>query len=324
MKIINFFSQFNGRTAVLLGLIVLGCLLAGMPFLTQAGTVNLEVGIGTNTTTEGISFYIGMIYRFAAAIVGVIAVIMIIIGGIQYSASAGNPAALGSAKETITSAIIGLVIVLMSYLILGVFSSRFTNLSEPVLDPVDIPATDKPANDPTGANCPGTSMTDARTNLDLDETCTSICRFGKYSAKSYKPNVNTVCCICTAGGTCPGGYIYSQDRSQCDMFCRQNLNIGVEDYKANCCKCRSCPAGSRRISDLGGQSCSQACGTLGVAQETAECCTCNAESQLPCQIDGAYYCNADKKSVDSFCQTSFSPDQNCRVSQEGSQWCCRP
>mgnify|MGYP001009860239 FL=1 len=102
------------------------------------GPIKLEVGIGNERTAKGISYYIGMVYNFAAAIVGVVAVVMIIIGGIQYSASAGNPAALASAKETITSAIIGLAIVLMSYLILGAFSGKFTNLAEPNIKQINI------------------------------------------------------------------------------------------------------------------------------------------------------------------------------------------
>lgn len=105
--------------------------------------INLEVGIGGETTTKGISYYIGTVYQFATVIVGVLAAVMIIIGGIQYSASAGNPAALGSAKETITSAIIGLVIVLMSYLILGTFSGKFTNLTEPRIKRIEIGNSDR-------------------------------------------------------------------------------------------------------------------------------------------------------------------------------------
>lgn len=108
--------------------------------------INLEVGIGGETTTKGISYYIGTVYQFATVIVGVLATVMIIIGGIQYSASAGNPAALGSAKETITSAIIGLVIVLMSYLILGTFSGKFTNLTEPRIKTISIGNSD-PSSD---------------------------------------------------------------------------------------------------------------------------------------------------------------------------------
>lgn len=61
-------------------------------------------------------------------LVGVIAVIFIIIGGIRYVVSQGDPGALSTAKQSITRAIIGLVIALSAVLILnfviGVFGLR--------------------------------------------------------------------------------------------------------------------------------------------------------------------------------------------------------
>ncbi len=172
MRAVFNFLKSNYRV-LLIALVLFCCLLSCYPVLTMAGTlnVNLEVGIGANSTTNGISYYIGMVYRFAAAIVGVVAVVMIIIGGIQYSTAAGNKALLGSAKETITSAIIGLVIVLMSYLILGIFSSRFTNLTEPTLDPITVNDPDTGARTPVGDICyPG-----EKTFADL-AGCSTYCR----------------------------------------------------------------------------------------------------------------------------------------------------
>ena len=52
-------------------------------------------------------------------IVGVMAVIMIIWGGIRYVLSAGNSAALTSAKNTIMYAIIGLIVAILAYTIVN-------------------------------------------------------------------------------------------------------------------------------------------------------------------------------------------------------------
>lgn len=52
-------------------------------------------------------------------IIGVMAVIMIIWGGIRYVLSAGNSAALTSAKNTIVYSIIGLVIAILAYAIVN-------------------------------------------------------------------------------------------------------------------------------------------------------------------------------------------------------------
>lgn len=128
--------------AILLMLVWLSPVLVQAGTVCPAPTVNLEVGIqGNAQVTSGITDYIQKIYLFATAIVGGLAVVMIIIGAVQYSTSAGNKAALGSAKETITSAIIGLVIVLMAYLILGTFSGSFVNLANPCLEGISVPQT---------------------------------------------------------------------------------------------------------------------------------------------------------------------------------------
>lgn len=100
----------------------------------------LEITIGGTTYTPdvGIVGYIQLIYKFAAGIVAGLAAIMIVIGGVQYATAAGNPKAIGSAKETIVSAIVGLVVVVTSYLILGLFGTQFTNLKEPDLPTVTV------------------------------------------------------------------------------------------------------------------------------------------------------------------------------------------
>lgn len=52
-------------------------------------------------------------------IVGIMAVIMIIWGGIRYVLSAGNSAALTSAKNTIMYAVIGLIVAILAYTIVN-------------------------------------------------------------------------------------------------------------------------------------------------------------------------------------------------------------
>jgi hypothetical protein len=50
---------------------------------------------------------------------GILAVIMIIYGGVRYVASAGDDEAVGTAKKVILYAIIGLIIVLLSFVIIN-------------------------------------------------------------------------------------------------------------------------------------------------------------------------------------------------------------
>jgi hypothetical protein len=52
--------------------------------------------------------------RLVAVVVGIAAVIMIIVGGIQYVMSSGDPTNVTNAKNTIMYAIIGLVVALLA------------------------------------------------------------------------------------------------------------------------------------------------------------------------------------------------------------------
>lgn len=59
------------------------------------------------------------ITRAILVLVGLAAVIMLIIGGIQYVVSGGNEDAVGKAKNTILYAVIGIVVVALAYAIVS-------------------------------------------------------------------------------------------------------------------------------------------------------------------------------------------------------------
>lgn len=63
----------------------------------------------------GIIKYLVIIINALSAMVGVVVVIMIIIGGIQYSTSADDPQAVANAKKRIMNAVLALVIFIFSY-----------------------------------------------------------------------------------------------------------------------------------------------------------------------------------------------------------------
>lgn len=57
--------------------------------------------------------------------VGVIAVIMIVVGGIRYTTSNGDASGITSAKNTILYAIVGLVVAMLSFAIVNFVLGRF-------------------------------------------------------------------------------------------------------------------------------------------------------------------------------------------------------
>lgn len=83
--------------------------------LAESGKVTLESPIGEVTPGELIG---GKIIPAILGLVGVLAVAAIIYGGFNYVLSAGNEEKIKQAKNTITYAIIGLFLVLVSYIII--------------------------------------------------------------------------------------------------------------------------------------------------------------------------------------------------------------
>lgn len=63
--------------------------------------------------------------------IGMIAVIMIVIGGIRYTTSAGDQSKMGGAKNTIMYAIIGLVVAVMAYVIVGFVINQLSPATAP-------------------------------------------------------------------------------------------------------------------------------------------------------------------------------------------------
>lgn len=61
-----------------------------------------------------------MIIQFLLLIVGLVAIAFIIYGGFQFITSRGDEEQATAGKRTLTNAIIGLVIVILSYIIVAV------------------------------------------------------------------------------------------------------------------------------------------------------------------------------------------------------------
>ncbi len=94
-----------------------------MQFTENPGQCNLA----SNDATDKINRIIHTIVNLLSAVVGVVAVIMIIVGGFRYITSGGNDTSVTSAKNTILYAIIGLVVVALAQLIVRFTLSKLTN-----------------------------------------------------------------------------------------------------------------------------------------------------------------------------------------------------
>lgn len=103
--------------------IVLSLALFALPLLTAA---QFEQPSGTASglpNDQKLSTFIMRIINIALAVAGLVAVLFLIIGGFRYVTSAGNEEAGESAKKIITNSIIGIVVIILSFVIVRVISS---------------------------------------------------------------------------------------------------------------------------------------------------------------------------------------------------------
>lgn len=117
-RIRRFLTPLLASSALLLGM--------GVGVLVQPATVgaapvdvlqkcNSESKVCQGTGKSSLFTLVENIINLLLTIIGIIAVIMIVIGGIRYTTSAGDPGQTKSARDTIIYAVVGLVIAIMSY-----------------------------------------------------------------------------------------------------------------------------------------------------------------------------------------------------------------
>ncbi len=81
-------------------------------------------GITPGAASDKVNKLIATVINLFSFVVGVVAVIMIIIGGLRYITSGGDSANVTSAKNTILYAIIGLIIVALAQVIVRFILGR--------------------------------------------------------------------------------------------------------------------------------------------------------------------------------------------------------
>lgn len=79
----------------------------------------------SSSGTGLLSEFIGALFKWAASIVGIIAVLVMVVSGIQISMAGGDSAKLDSAKTRIMESISGLVILFLAWLILYTINPNF-------------------------------------------------------------------------------------------------------------------------------------------------------------------------------------------------------
>jgi len=108
-------------------------------------------------TDGGFVHYIQMVYKFLIWTVGIAALLMLTIGGFMYMTSAGNQAHAETAKKIIKDALLGLVIVLFTWVLLNLINPDLVKINLKSVDGLKYELKDpKEAGGTTGThNAPG-------------------------------------------------------------------------------------------------------------------------------------------------------------------------
>lgn len=94
--------------------------------LSVSGTGNCSAD--ASTANERIDSILKTVINILSLVVGVVAVIMIIIGGLRYITSGGESSNVSTAKNTIIYAIVGLVIVALAQFIVHFVLGKVTGI----------------------------------------------------------------------------------------------------------------------------------------------------------------------------------------------------
>lgn len=119
---------------------------------------------GTGTPTFSLTRYIQYVFTFAFMVAGIIGVISIVVAGFQKLLYSGNPAKAGEANERIFNAILGIVILMTSFILLRTINPSLANLrpgAMPIQPGVYLVGPNLP-----GGPCPGQYVNDDNGCID--------------------------------------------------------------------------------------------------------------------------------------------------------------
>jgi hypothetical protein len=100
-------------------------------FCSPVGQAATLVGFGGQRNFENIAQFIQYIYRYGIMAASILAVVMMIVAGLQWILSGGNTTAIDSAKKKLAGSTMGLVILVLSFTILNTINPYLVNLRLP-------------------------------------------------------------------------------------------------------------------------------------------------------------------------------------------------
>lgn len=114
--------------AVAMTVLGLGGVATMSPAAYAAGSYGLDlIGSGSNIKTSSLDTAITTVINAILGVVGLLAVVMIIIGGINFITSQGDTGKVTKARNTILYGVIGMVIAILAYAIVNFVITKAIN-----------------------------------------------------------------------------------------------------------------------------------------------------------------------------------------------------
>ncbi len=183
--------------------------------------VKLETGL-PNIPTSGLTpgqelpSYINYLFIFGLGAITILALAQMMIGGIQYILSAGNVSKKEDAKDTIQQALLGLGLLLASFLLLRTINPDLVNLKNPTLTPLQF----------KGAQCIEWSAAGLQACMDQGGMSWETCQ--EAACIRYKGSTPSS----AIGG---GGTSYQWAIIPMNKYCKDVLGVGWVTVDSNHC-----------------------------------------------------------------------------------------
>jgi hypothetical protein len=100
--------------------------------------VTINAGIPGSSDVASPAGIVANFYQFAVFFGGLVAFAVIVYAGVRYTLAAGNPSTQSDARDQITQALLGLLMLLGVYLLLNVINPDLVKLSMPELEKIKL------------------------------------------------------------------------------------------------------------------------------------------------------------------------------------------
>ena len=105
--------------------------LMALPMLASAqASLGIELGVGTGLGTRDLKDTIVAVLNVLLGFLGILAVIIILLGGFKWMTAAGSEDKIGEAKKLISAGIVGLVVILAAYAIATYVISTISSVTQ--------------------------------------------------------------------------------------------------------------------------------------------------------------------------------------------------